>query len=202
MNRIGIVGAGAIAQAFARQALRIGCEVRLSNSRGPATLVDVVRDLGPGVSAVPAAEAAAEEIVVLAFPWTRLSTALAGLPPWNGRIAIDTLNPIGPPDFREADLGGRTSSEIIAELCPGARLVKTANTLPPELIAADPHVGEGRRVLFLSGDDGGANKIVHDLLAKMGFAVIELGGLVEGGRMQQFPDGPLSAKNLIRLKGG
>lgn len=200
--KIGILGAGAIAQAFAKQALRIGCEVVISNSRGPATLVDVVRDIGGGVTAAPAAEAAKEEIVVLAFPWSRLPTALSGLPPWNGRIAIDTTNPIGPPDFQMADLGGRTSSEIIAELCPGARLVKTANTLPPELLAADPHHGDGRRVLFLSGDDASANKVVHDLLVKMGFAVIELGGLVEGGRMQQFPSGPLSAKNLLRLKGG
>jgi predicted dinucleotide-binding enzyme len=35
----------------------------------------------------------------------------------------------------------------------GARLVKAANTLPAVVLAADPHQGDGRRVLVLSGDD-------------------------------------------------
>jgi len=37
-----------------------------------------------------------------------------------------------------ADLGGRTSSEIVADLVPGARLVKAANTLAANVLGADP----------------------------------------------------------------
>ncbi len=62
----------------------------------------------------------------------------------------------------------------------------------------DPHQAGGRRVLFLSGDDAGAKKDVRGLLEKAGFATINLGGLVEGGKLQQF-GGPLASHNLIKL---
>jgi 8-hydroxy-5-deazaflavin:NADPH oxidoreductase len=200
--KIGFIGAGAIAQALAKRALKAGCEVVLSNSRGPATLVDVVRDLGPGAAAGEAREAAAAPIVVLALPWHRLAPALGALPPWEGRIVIDTTNPIGPPDFEAADLGGRASSAVVADLVPGARLVKACNTLPPRLLAADPHQGGGRRVIFVSGDEAAAKEEVAHLLGEMGFAVIDLGELERGGRLQEYPGGPLAAVDLIRRRIG
>jgi predicted dinucleotide-binding enzyme len=98
-----------------------------------------------------------------------------------------------------ADLGGRTSSEVVAEQAPGARLVKAFNTLPPPVLAADPRQAGGARVIFLSGDDGAAKTTVRALLQRLGFAAVDLGGLVSGGRLQQFPGGPLPALNLIKL---
>jgi len=82
---------------------------------------------------------------------------------------------------------------------PGARVVKAANTLTPELLGADPQQDGGRRVLFMSGDDAAAKADVGKILQKIGFAAIDLGGLAIGGRMHQFPGGPLPALNLIRL---
>jgi predicted dinucleotide-binding enzyme len=51
-------------------------------------------------------------------------------------------------------LGGRTSSDIVANLVPGAKLVKAFNTLLAAALAADPKQGGGQRVIFVSGDDG------------------------------------------------
>jgi hypothetical protein len=136
---------------------------------------------------------------VVAVPWQHLQKALADLPPWEGRIVVDTTNPVVMPGFQVADVGGRTSSEVVADLVPGARLVKAANTLPPELLGADPQQGGGRRVLFMSGDDADAKADVGKILQKIGFATVDLGGLATGGRMHQFPGGPLPALNLIRL---
>lgn len=196
---IGLIGAGAIGQAFARQALKAGCEVAISNSRGPESLAELVRKLGPGAKAGTPQQAAQAEIVVVAVPWQHLQNALADLPPWEGRIVVDTTNPVVMPGFRVADLGGRTSSEVVADLVPGARVVKAANTLTPELLGADPQQDGGRRVLFMSGDDAAAKADVGKILQKIGFAAIDLGGLAIGGRMHQFPGGPLPALNLIRL---
>ena len=56
----------------------------------------------------------------------------------------------------------------------------------------------GRRVIFLSGDDDDAKGEVGGLFEAAGFVAIDLGGLREGGRMQQFR-GPLAGLNLIRL---
>lgn len=196
---IGIIGAGAIGQAFAQQFLKAGYPVILSNSRGPESLTQLVKELGRGARAGTVQEAAAAEVVLLAVPWKHLPTALAGLPPWDGRIVVDTTNPIVTPGFTIADLGGRTSSEVVSDLVPGARLVKAGNTLWPEVVAANPREGGGRRVIFLSGNDADARRKFSQILEKIGFAPLDLGDLVSGGRLHQFPGGPLAAQNLIRL---
>jgi 8-hydroxy-5-deazaflavin:NADPH oxidoreductase len=103
----------------------------IANSRGPETLAPVVAALGPGVLAGTVPQAAAHPIVAFAVPWSSVPAAVAGLQ-WDGRTVIDTTNAF------TADLGGRTSSEIVAELVPGARLVKAANTLAAKLLGADP----------------------------------------------------------------
>ena len=195
---VGIIGAGAIGQAFARTALRAGREVVLSNSRGPDSLVAVVERLGAGASAGTAADAAAAPIVVIAVPWRSVPDAVDGHS-WHGRIVIDTTNPIQAPDFKVADLGGRTSSEVVADLVPDAYLVKAANTLKPEILGADPTRDGGRRVLVLSGDDAAAKSEVAELLTAAGFFVLDLGDLSTGGRLQQFPGGPFPTLNLIAL---
>ena len=196
---IGIIGAGAIGQAVGRQMVKAGNQVVISNSRGPESLSSLVRELGTGVRAGTVKEAAVAEIVVLAVPWKHVREALADLPSWGGRIVVDATNPIIMPGFTMADLGGRTSSEIIADLVPGANLVKACNTLTAEVLGADPHVAGGRRVIFMSGDDAKAKATVSRILDKAGFAPIDLGDLVAGGKMQQFPGGPLPTLNLIKL---
>jgi 8-hydroxy-5-deazaflavin:NADPH oxidoreductase len=196
--KIGILGAGGIGQAFAGHMARAGFEVILSNSRGPQTLFDVGKKLGGKTRAGTRAEAAQADVVLLSVPWKQWETALSDLPPWDGRILIDPTNAIVFPEFRPADLNGRTSSEVVASLAPGARVVKACNTLDRDVLAADPHESGGRRVLFVSGDDENARKEVAGLLEKAGFATIDLGGLKEGGKIQQF-GGPLAGLNLIRL---
>lgn len=196
---IGIIGAGGIGLVFAAQAAKAGYEVILSNSRGPQSLIEIAQQLGRKVKAGTREEAASADVVVVAVQWQQLSSALAGLPAWNGRIVIDTTNPIVQPGFRVAELGDKTSSEVVASLVPGARAVKTANTLPPTLLGAEPSQAGGRRVLFVSGDDVEAKTDVSNILQKLGFATIDLGGLATGGRLQQFPGGPLPALNLVKL---
>jgi predicted dinucleotide-binding enzyme len=188
---IGIIGAGRIGQAMARTALRAGREVVIANSRGPESLEPVVSTLGAGVSAGAVPEAAAAGIVAIAVPWASVGAAVAGLP-WDGRAVIDATN------AWNADLAGRTSSEIVADLVPGARLVKAANTLAADILGADPHEAGGRRVVFLSGNDAAAKATVVELFEAAGFFAIDLGDLVTGGRMHQL-GGPLVAHNLVRL---
>ena len=191
VGTIGIIGAGNIGQALARTALRAGRKVMISNSRGPGSLEPLVATLGVGVSAGTVGEAAASEIVAIAVPWTSVPAAVTGLR-WDGQPVIDATNAFN------ADLGGRTSSEIVADLVPGAHLVKAANTLRAEVLGADPHDAGGRRVIFLSGDDALAKAAVVELFDAAGFFSIDLGDLVTGGRMQQL-GAPLASHNLVRL---
>lgn len=192
VNSVGIIGAGRLGQAMARTALRAGRPVAIANSRGPESLSSVVSMLGEGVSAATVQQAAAAGIVVIAVPWPRVQQALAGLE-WNGRIVIDATN-----DFDPSDLNGRTSSEVVADLVRGARVVKAANTFEAAVLGSDPRQAGGQRVIFLSGDDADAKAEVTALFQDAGFFAIDLGGLSSGGAMQQVR-GPLAGPNLIRL---
>jgi predicted dinucleotide-binding enzyme len=189
---VGIIGAGRLGQAMARTALRAGRSVVIANSRGPESLASVVSALGEGVSAGTVTEAASAGIVVIAVPWGRVPEAVEGLN-WSSQIIIDTTN-----DFAADDLQGRTSSELVADLVTGARVVKAANTLGADVLGSDPHEAGGRRVIFISGDDADAKAAVVALFQDAGFAVIDLGGLATGGAMQQIHH-PLAGVNLIRL---
>jgi len=194
---VGIVGAGRIGQALARRAAKAGISTLIGSRRGPYSLATFAREAGSLVRPAAILEAVQPEIVVLAVPWTNVADALLNISDWEGRVLIDATNP----DSVEAlaSLDGKTSSEVVAEFAPGAHLVKAFNTLPPELLAADPAEGSGRRVVFFSGDHPRAKAIVGSLIARIGFAGVDLGGLADGGRLQQCPGSPLAGLNLIRL---
>jgi predicted dinucleotide-binding enzyme len=189
---VGIIGAGHLGVAMARTALRAGRSVVVANSRGPETLTGAVSELGEGVSAGTVDEAAAAAIVVIAVPWDRVPATVQGLN-WNSQIVIDATN-----DWAADDLDGRTSSEIVAGLVAGARVVKAANTLGADVLGSDPQEAGGRRVIFVSGDDADAKAEVVALFQDAGFAAIDLGDLAAGGVMQQIHH-PLAGVNLIRL---
>jgi 8-hydroxy-5-deazaflavin:NADPH oxidoreductase len=197
---VGVIGGGRLGQALARTVLRAGQQVVIANRRGPGSLASVVADLGPRASAGTVADAASRAIVALAVPWASIPAAVGGLA-WAGEIVIDATNALLFPDFRPAPLDGRTSSEIVAELVPGAWLVKAANTLSAEVLGADPGEAGGRRVLFVSGDHEPAKAAVRELFDAAGFFAVDLGDLVTGGGMQQF-GGPLAGHNLVRLPPG
>jgi len=191
-DSVGVIGAGRLGQAMARTALRAGRRVVIANSRGPESLASVVSSLGEGVSAGTVDEAAAADIIVIAVPWDRVPAAVQGLE-WNSQIVIDATN-----DWAADDLNGRTSSELVADLVAGARVVKAANTLGAEVLGSDPQEAGGRRVIFVSGDDADAKADVVALFQDAGFATIDLGDLATGGELQQIHH-PLAGVNLIRL---
>jgi predicted dinucleotide-binding enzyme len=196
---IGIIGSGAIGTAFARTLARAGIEATISNSRGPDSLKELVRELGPTIKAGTREEAARADIVFVAVNWTKLPAALAGLPEWSGRILIDANNPIEAPLFKPVDLKGRVSSEVVAGLVPGARVVKAFNHLRAAVLSADPRSDGGRRVLFYSGDDNAAKAEISALIDHIGFAGIDLGSLAVGGKLAQFPGGSLPNQNLVKV---
>lgn len=198
ITRVGVVGGGPLGQAFARALARAGVATVISNCRAGKPHSEPAANLQEIAATVTLREAAEEDTVFLSVVWSDLAETLSVVADWEGRILIDATDPILE-GSDVADLEGRTSSEIVSALSPGAQVVKAFNTLPPEVLAEEPRQAGGRRVIFFCGDHLRAKIEVGRLITQLGFAGIDLGSLSSGARLQQFPDGPLWGQNLIRL---
>ncbi|WGT36633.1 NADPH-dependent F420 reductase [Pseudomonas atacamensis] len=196
MMTISIIGSGSIGTAIARLLVNAGLPVSLANSRGPQSLGGLVDELGPLAQAVTAQQASQADIVFLAVNWSKIPDAVRDLGPWDGRIVIDANNPIEAPLFKPFDLGGQPSSQVLAQMLPGAHVIKAFNHLLAALLS-DPSAEGGKRVLFYSGEDAASKTKVAELITQLGFYGIDLGG-VQQGMLAQFPGGPLPALNLVK----
>ena len=195
----GIIGAGNIGQTVARHLVKAGYPVILSNSQDPESLKDTINSIGAGAKAGTTKEAAAADIVLLALPWSE-APSLTGLTNWKNKTVIDATNHFisFAPEFKLADIGDLASSEVVADNLPGAHIVKSFNTLYFKILALDPKEGNGRRVMFVSGNDGPSKKEVSEVIESLGFAVIDLGTLAGGSKLQQ-PHGAVANLNLLKL---
>src|SRR5437016_8260371 len=176
---IGTIGAGDFAQAFAKRALKAGHKVKLSNSRGPDSLREIVDQLGPGAMAATREEAVACEMVLLAVPWDTVPETLASLPKWKNQILIDGTNPFHGKagSFSPAEVGNLSTSQFVAALAPGVRVVKAFNHMLVPNLEADPVVNGAKRVAFISADDDSAKKRARSLLEECSYSVVDLGNL-------------------------
>src|ERR1700683_3222141 len=193
--KIGFIGASAVAQTISKHVLPYGHQVVLSHSRGQDSLVSLVKELGPGAEAGTPQQAAEQDLVVLAVRWSSVQAALFSVADWKGRILVDATNRIASySPLTLGDISGRTSSEIVADLAPGANVVKAFNSVPMSWIS-DFSPSKPRTVLFISGDDADAKKPVHNLIEEIGFESLDLGSLALGGRLQQL-GGPVAGIRL------
>lgn len=192
--KIGFLGAGNVTRTFGRHLMAAGHTIVVSNSRGPETLANFVADLGPGAIAGTREQATECDVVVLAVHWGKVPEALKGID-WRGRILIDATNAhMDPkPDISLAGVTrsraalkskGRTSSEIVAEMAVGARLVKSISNMPMAWIQ-DFSPNKPHTVIFTSGDDAEAKQLVIELINSTGLVAIDLGSLATGGAMHE-----------------
>ncbi len=203
--RVGFIGAGTMAQTIGRHLLNAGHEIVVSNSRGPETLAEIIDLLGHGAKAGTKQQAADCDVTILAVNWATVPQALNGID-WTGRILVDGTNAHKDvkPDLSLkgvtasiAALEDRTSSEVVAEMAPGARVVKSISNMPMAWIQ-DFSPQKPRTVIFASGDDVVAKKTVIGLIDSIGFVAIDLGPLANGGLHQV--GAPLSGLDLHFVK--
>ncbi len=205
---IGIIGAGHVGSTLAELFIRAGHEVTLSHAGAPEELRDLVTRLGERAHAATLTEAVQHgDIVVLALPFGRYSELQPE--PFRGKIVVDATNYYPSRDgvFAEIDDGRATSSELIERHLGEARLIKAFNNLPMAMLEdkARPRGAPDRIALPLSGDYPEAKRVVARLIDQVGFDPVDLGGLVDGGRLHQQGAPlylkPLTAAGILRTLG-
>lgn len=195
---IGMIGAGQIGGALTRRFRELGYAVSVANSRGPATLADLVQETG--ARAVTVEEAArGNDVVIVTIP----ERSIPDLPPdlfagvSHDVVLIDTGNYY--PQQRDGLIAeieaGKTESGWVAERL-GRPVVKAFNNIMAEHLQhhGKPAGTAGRIALPISGDDDAAKNIVKQLVDRLGFDVVDNGRLDESWRQQ--PGTPAYGKDF------
>jgi len=193
--KLSILGSGRVAYSVARRAIAAGHEIVIGSS--DPSKIDREKWLElPSVKFTSISEAGLDDVVLLAVPWEHVDHILEQIPTWDRRILIDATNPFVGTPLRLLDLGGQNASLLISKKAPGAEVVKAFNSIKMEIFDLGPKVKNGTRILFVSGDERRAKERVIDFIESLGFKTIDLGGLAEGGLIQQ-AGGPLAGKDII-----
>ncbi|KQS03583.1 NADP oxidoreductase coenzyme [Sphingomonas sp. Leaf357] len=188
-----IIGTGNVGTAVARRFAHANIPVRIANTRGPDSIAPLARELGEAIQPSTIEEALEADVIFLALYFIHVEALAAVRSDWSGKTVIDATNPYG---VSAEQMAGRLSSDIVAATLPGATVVKAFNQLPASVLARDPQQENGRRVIFVSGNDAAANSTVKSLAAQLGFATIDVGRIDEGGRLLAM-GAPLVLHNLV-----
>src|SRR6266850_1301723 len=173
--RIGIIGTGNIGGTLARKLTELGDQVRIANSRGPASLARLANETGARAVTIEDAVRDVQLVIVATgnyYPSYR-----------DGRI--------------EAIERGTTESGWVSSVL-GRPVVKVFNNINAQSLAegARPKGAKNRIALPVAGDDARAKLIVITLLDNLGFDGVDAGSLDESWRQQ--PGTPVYCTELSR----
>jgi predicted dinucleotide-binding enzyme len=176
--RIAVLGAGNVGGGLAGAFRAVGHEV-VFGVRDPES--DKTRQAlaaVPGSAAVSPAQAVeGADVVVFALRWDGVPDVVSVLPPLDGHVVVDAMNRFGGDP-------ARSTTEDLAELLPGARVVKAFNTIGYENFTT----ARDRRTkvaMFVAGDDPEAKRVALDLAAQVGFQPEDAGPLANARALEE-----------------
>lgn len=180
-ERIAFIGHGRVGGTLADQMQRAGHTVTIAHAGGASASLDAALAQNPGLAVAPPEGAVADAgVVVLATPFGANADALApvaGL--LAGRVLVDCTNPVGP-GLTHGLRSERSGAETVAELAPGAHVVKAFSVYGAETLA-DPRgmTAAMAPMMPICGDDPDAVARVAALAAAMGWDPLPVGGLAQ-----------------------
>ncbi|QXJ24782.1 NAD(P)-binding domain-containing protein [Actinomadura graeca] len=182
--RIGVLGAGNMADALATQWVRAGHQVRIG-ARTPAKAVALAERIGAGTAGGGLREAARfGEVVLLAVWYEGVPDVLRAAGPLAGRVLIDCVNPMEPPFERLKTAGGPSAARRVAD-ATGARVVKAFTLCHESVWRMTPPSFGGRPLgVPVCGDDAGALDVVRALVTDLGCVPLDGGGLERAALME------------------
>jgi predicted dinucleotide-binding enzyme len=182
---IGIIGAGNVGQALARNLVKQGERV-VFGVPDAAKYAPAVARLGPNARVDTVEQAVlASDLLILAVPYGAAQQVAESLPDWGGRILVDATNPLAP-GLAGLAIGTTTSgAEEIARHARGARVVKAFNTTGAENMVQPRYPG-GAVFMPVAGDDAEARARVVALATRLGFEAVDVGPLSAARYLEPF----------------
>ena len=179
--RLAIIGAGNVGGTLGTAwAQKAGHEIffGVRNPTSDQTQAVVRRLDGRAQAGTPAQAAAFAEFIVLTTPWNAAETAIRAMGDLNGKIILDATNPLAVgPDGLSLEIGHSISAgEKVQGWAQGASVFKTLNTTGFGNMA-NPVFRGVKSVMFVAGDDATNKTGVIELVAELGFEVVDVGPL-------------------------
>jgi 8-hydroxy-5-deazaflavin:NADPH oxidoreductase len=193
--KIAVLGTGMVGRALAAKLADVGHDVVVGTRDVDATLARTL----PGpmghppyaewqkdhakVRLLPFAEAGAHgEIVANATSGDGSIAALEAAGDLAGKVIVDVANPLDfsqgfPPTLSVCNTD--SLGEQIQKAFPGARVVKTLNTVNANVMV-EPSRVPGEHTVFVAGEDAAAKETVKTLLREFGWSdgsILDLGGI-------------------------
>lgn len=178
---IGILGAGRVGTAVARQAVRAGHTVKIATGRPAEDIRLLTEVIVPGAAAVDRQQLRGSDLIIVAVPlhkYRSIDTAVL-----QGHVVIDTMNYWAPVDGLMDEFDGtRSTSEVIREFFGDVRLVKTLNHIGYGDLEVDSHPAgaPNRRALGVASDDDDAKELVVGFIDSLGYDAVDVGPLAAG----------------------
>jgi 8-hydroxy-5-deazaflavin:NADPH oxidoreductase len=191
--KIGILGTGSVGQTLGVKLVELSHDVVLG-SRTPGDLKGKRGWVGSSLSEwlkqtrhegkIDTLEAASKhgELVINALPaHTTLATLEELKKLITDKILLDLSNEFDmskgfPPTSLADDL--HSMAETIQVALPDVRVVKSLNTLGPQLMVNPKQLADGNHTVFISGNSETAKKVVKDLLSSFGWQdIMDVGDL-------------------------
>ena len=176
---ITIVGPGKLGSGLAKLWTRKGHGVSLTFSRDPVKLEAIAKELGPLAHAGSLEEAVARsEVVVFTTKWALVPEALAQAGSLEGKVVLDCTNTMTPRKTAEGLAELRSCAEVLAQMAPGARVIKTFNQAFQQLLHSESRLFAGQKpTMFYCGDDAAAKAIAARLIEDTDFEAVDAGPL-------------------------
>jgi 8-hydroxy-5-deazaflavin:NADPH oxidoreductase len=179
--KLAIIGAGNVGGTLgAAWAQKAGHEIfyGVKNPSSEKTRAALGKLGGKARAGTPAEAAAFGDMIVLTTPWPQAEAAIRSLGDVTGRIILDAINPLAMgPDGLGLEIGHSISAgEKVQGWAKGVSVFKTLNTTGFGNMA-DPVFHGVKSVMFVAGDDAANKPKVIDLVASLGFDVIDAGPL-------------------------
>ena len=179
--RLAIIGAGNVGGTLGTAwAQKAGHEIffGVRNPTSDQTQAVVRRLDGRAQAGTPAQAAAFAEFIVLTTPWNAAETAIRAMGDLSGKIILDATNPLAVgPDGLSLEIGHSISAgEKVQGWAQGASVFKTLNTTGFGNMA-NPVFRGLKSVMFVAGDDATNKTGVIELVAELGFEVVDVGPL-------------------------
>jgi len=205
MKNIGIIGAGQIGSTLARKFSLLGHKVKIANSRGPHTIIELANNIG--VSAVSINEVIEDvDIVIISIPQKSIENLSAGL--FNNSaeklIIVDTGNyyPLRDGRIESLDSGFPESQWVSSHL--NRPVLKAFNNIGVNSLSDNGrNSGDLNRIaLPVCGDNNTNKSLLITLINQLGFDGVD-GGLLSESWKQQ-PGSPVyctdhNKEEVIRL---